>query len=126
MQRPGVPAPGGDLAGVGRKYEPAMLQQKFLFPRTFGFGRGARGASSPKPVMLKVTPAGGATVTGVLAHLDDFSVSLRDSAGEYYSWTRTPSLKVEKDDPYAAHVELLDKYTDKAIHDTVAYLETLK
>jgi cytochrome c oxidase cbb3-type subunit 3 len=119
-------SPGGDLAGVGRKYEPAMLQQKFLFPRTFGFGRGARGASSPKPVMLKVTPAAGATVTGVLVHLDDFSVSLRDGAGEYYSWTRTPSLKVEKDDPYAAHVELLDKYTDKAIHDTVAYLETLK
>src|SRR5262245_20600099 len=119
-------SPSGDLAGVGRKYEPALLQQKFLFPRTFGLGRGRRVATNPKPVVLKVTPAGGATVSGVLVHLDDFNVSLRDAAGEYYSWTRTPLLRVEKDDPYAAHVELLDKYTDKNIHDTVAYLETFK
>jgi hypothetical protein len=33
---------------------------------------------------------------------------------------------VEKNDPYAAHIELLDQYTDKNIHDVVAYLETLK
>jgi len=116
-------SPTGDLAGVGRKYEPPMLQQKFLFPRTFGFGRGARGAGNPKPVTLKVTPAGGATVSGVLVHLDDFNVSLRHAAGEYYSWKRAPALKVEKIDPYAAHVELLDRYTDKNMHDIVAYLE---
>ncbi len=119
-------SPTGDLAGVGGKYEPAMLQQKFLFPRTFGFGRGGRGAGNPKPVTLKVTPAGGATVSGVLVHLDDFNVSLRDAGGEYHSWKRSPSLKVEKSDPYAAHDELLDKYTDKNMHDIVAYLETLK
>jgi hypothetical protein len=35
-------------------------------------------------------------------------------------------VKVEKHDPYAAHEELLDEYTDKEIHDVVAYLETLK
>ena len=29
-------SPTADLAGVGSKYEPPMLQQKFLFPRTFG------------------------------------------------------------------------------------------
>lgn len=119
-------SPTGDLAGVGRKYEPPMLQQKFLFPRTFGFARGGRGISAAKPVTLKVTPAGGATVSGVLVHLDDFNVSLRDAAGDYHSWKRTPALKVEKNDPYAAHVELLDKYTDKNMHDIVAYLETLK
>jgi mono/diheme cytochrome c family protein len=117
----------GDLAGVGRKYDPVTLQQKFLFPRTFGFGRGARGGvSGPKPLMLTVTPAGKPAVTGVLVHLDDFFVSLRDGAGEYHSWKRTPDLKVEKNDPYAAHIELLDKYTDKNIHDIVRYLETLK
>lgn len=116
----------GDLAGVGRKYEPAMLQQKFLFPRTFGFGRGARAVSAGKPVTVSVTPAGGQTVSGTLVYLDDFNVSLRDRMGEYFSWKRTPNLKVEKSDPYAGHVELLDKLTDKNIHDTVAYLETLK
>ena len=37
-----------------------------------------------------------------------------------------PESKVEKHDPYAAHDALLDQYTDKNIHDVVAYLETLK
>jgi cytochrome c oxidase cbb3-type subunit III len=73
-----------------------------------------------------VTPAGEPAVSGVLDKIDDFSVSLRDASGEYHSWKRTPDLKVEKNDPYAAHIELLDKYTDKDIHDVVAYLETMK
>ena len=62
----------------------------------------------------------------MLVHLDDFNVSLRHSSGEYHSWKRIPGLKLVKNDPYAAHVELLDKYTDKNMHDIVAYLETLK
>lgn len=116
----------GDLAGIGKKYEPAALQQKFLFPKTFSLGRGGRGVSNAKPVTLKVTAPGAATVSGVLVHLDDFNVSLRDDAGEYHTWTRVPGLKVEKTDPYQAHIDLLGKYTDKNMHDIVAYLESVK
>jgi cytochrome c oxidase cbb3-type subunit III len=65
-------------------------------------------------------------VTGVLDRIDDFNVSLRDSDGEYHAWMRTPALKVKVTDPYAAHNELLDEYTDKNMHDLTAYLETLK
>ncbi len=118
-------SPTGDLAGIGKKYNPATLQQRFLFPRVTGRGRGAT-ATPSKPVTVAVTPPSGPTVTGVLVHLDDFNVSLRDSSGEYHSWKRTPELKVIKNDPFAAHIELLDKYTDKNMHDIVAYLETLK
>jgi mono/diheme cytochrome c family protein len=118
-------SPKGDLAGISTKYDPPSLQQRFLFPRTMGFGR--RSAATPsKPVMVTVTPPSGQSVSGVLDKIDDFNVSLRDSEGEYHSWKRTPGLKVEKNDPYAAHIELLDQYTDKNIHDVVAYLETLK
>ena len=116
----------GDLAGIGKKYDPVALQQKFLFPRTFAFGRGGGRAAAGKPTTLTVTPAGGKAVSGVLVHLDDFNVSLRDSSGDYFSWKRTASLKVERNDPYAGHIALLDKYTDKNIHDTVAYLESIK
>jgi len=35
-------------------------------------------------------------------------------------------MKVVKNDPLAAHIELLDKYSDKNVHDLVTYLETLK
>jgi cytochrome c oxidase cbb3-type subunit 3 len=116
----------GDLAGVGAKYDPPTLQSKFLFPRNVGFGR--RGSSAPvaKQVRITVTLANGETVTGVLDKLDDFNVSLRDAQGDYRSFTRTADVKVVKDDPYAAHVTLLDEYTDKNIHDVVAYLETLR
>jgi hypothetical protein len=35
-------------------------------------------------------------------------------------------MTIVKHDPYAPHIELLDRLTDKAMHDVVAYLETLK
>jgi len=110
-------SPEGDLAGIGRKYEPVALQQRFLFPR--------RGGGS-EPVLATVTPADGAAVSGTLVHIDDFDISLRDSAGEYHAWPRVPGLKVELRDPYAAHDELLDRYEDADIHNIVAYLEKLK
>ena len=121
-------SPTGDLAGVGKKYSPVNLQQRFLFPQGGGRGGrgGGRGVTSTKPVTVTVTPASGPPVTGVLLQLDDFNVALRDGSGEYHSFKRTPSLKVVKNDPYAAHEELLDRITDKNIHDVVAYLESLR
>jgi cytochrome c oxidase cbb3-type subunit III len=116
-------SPTGDLAGIASKYDPPTLQQRFLFPRTTNFSRGQMAVA--KPTTVTVTDANG-SVSGVLDKMDDFDISLRDSSGEYHSWKRTPSLKIEKHDPYAAHIELLDQYTDKDIHDVVAYLETLK
>ncbi len=120
----GCHSPTGDLKGIANKYEPPALQQRFLFPQGISFGRG--GVNRAKPVTVTVTPASGAAVTGVLDRIDDFDVSLRDSSGEYHSWKRVPGLKVEQHDPYAGHVALLDQYTDKNIHDIIAYLETLK
>jgi len=116
----------GDLAHIASKYDPPTLQQRFVFPQTIGFGRGASGVAKTKPTMVTVTPGSGPAVTGVLVALDDFTVALRDEAGDYRSWDRSPDLKIEKKDPYAAHIELLEQYTDKNIHDVVAYLETLK
>jgi cytochrome c oxidase cbb3-type subunit 3 len=124
-------SPTGDLAGVGTKYDPATMQATFLNPRPFG-GRGSRGpgggAGGPvaKPVTLTVTPQSGTPVTGVVLIFDDFDVAVRDAAGEYHAWKRTADLKVIKNDPYAAHDELIEKYTDKNMHDIVAYLVTLK
>jgi len=117
----------GDLKGIGRRYEPVQLQQRFLFPRVSAFGRRFGGGSPQgKSVTLEVTPAGGKTVKGVLVFIDDFNVALRDDLGEYQSWKRTPSLKVVKNDPLQFHAEMLDKYTDKNMHDITAYLESLK
>ena len=114
-------SPQGDLKGIGAKYDPVDIQQRFLFPRP-GVGRG----SNIKRVTVTVTPPSGAAVSGILDKIDDFNVSLRDSDGVYHSWTRSAAVKVKIDDPYQAHAQLLDQYTDKTMHDLTAYLETLK
>lgn len=110
-------SPSGDLAGIARKYPPFTLQQRLLFPRS---GR------NTKPSQVTVTPSSGPATTGTLVRMDDFTVSLRDSSGEYRSWQRSPGLRVDVHDPYAAHYQMLDVYTDADIHNLVAYLETLK
>jgi cytochrome c oxidase cbb3-type subunit 3 len=114
----------GDLAGIASKYDPPTLQQRLLFPRTVALGRGP--VNTPKPVTATVTTENGESISGMLVHIDDFNVALRDAAGNYHSWIRTPQLKIERHDPYAAHEALLDKITDTDIHDLVAYLDTLK
>jgi mono/diheme cytochrome c family protein len=115
----------GDLKGIGAKYDPVDMQQKFLFPKP-GFGRGRGGATGGKATMVTVTPPGGAAITGVLDKLDDFNVSLRDKDGEYHGFTRTPQTKVVVEDPYKAHGDLLERISDKNMHDVTAYLESLK
>jgi mono/diheme cytochrome c family protein len=116
-------SPTGDLAHIASRMDAPALQQRFLFP---GGGGRRGGGPAAKPVTVTVTPASGPPITGALVHLDDFNVALRDAAGEYRSFKRIPAMKVVKNDPLQAHHELLDHYTDKNMHDIVAYLETLK
>ncbi len=121
-------SPAGDLAHIASRYDPPTLQGRFLNPRPAGGGRrGGRGGDGAAPQMtLTVTTPAGETVTGRPVFLDDFDVALRDSAGTYHAWKRVPGLKVVKNDPYAAHDQLLTEYTDENMHDILAYLETLK
>jgi mono/diheme cytochrome c family protein len=118
-------SPTGDLAGYGKRYAPVDIQQRFVFPSAGG-GRG-RGGAGPRPqVTVTVTLPNRPPVSGTPVSLDDFHVAIRDASGVYHSWVRTPDVKIVKTDPYAAHVALLDRLTDKAMHDVVAYLESLK
>lgn len=117
----------GDLAGYGKRYPPLEIQQRFVFPNTAGGrGRGRGAAPSRQQVTVAVTLPDNTTVSGLLVSMDDFHVALRTQAGEYRSWTRTPAMKVVKTEPLAAHVELLDRLTNKNMYDVTAYLETLK
>jgi mono/diheme cytochrome c family protein len=103
----------GDLARIAAKYPPDELQQRFLFPRR-------------RPIAVTVRAGVAAPVSGTLDRMDDFTVSLRDSDGEYHAWKRTAGVDVQIKDPLARHYELLDQLTDPDIHNVVAYLETLK
>jgi cytochrome c oxidase cbb3-type subunit 3 len=119
-----------NLAGIGTRLTPVNIQQRFLFP--MAGGRGARGggggaqAANPTATTVTVTPVSGPALSGVLVHMDDFTVTLRDAAGIQRTVRRVPGVKVVKTNPFQFHIDLLDRITDKQMHDVVAYLETLK
>jgi len=105
-------SPTGDLAGVAKKYTPINLEARFLYPG------GTRRS-------VTVTLPSGEKVSGTLAHLDEFSVALRDGTGWYRSWP-LDKVKAEVKDPLDKHRELLRQYTDADVHNLFAYLESLK
>ncbi|PYU73514.1 MAG: hypothetical protein DMG49_06090 [Acidobacteria bacterium] len=105
-------SPTGDLAGVAGKYSPIDLQARMLYPH------------GPHSTVL-VTLSSGERIKGTLEHADDFMISLRDPSGWYRSFPRN-RVKVELQDPLAAHRELLDKLTQADVHNLFAYLQTLK
>jgi cytochrome c oxidase cbb3-type subunit III len=109
----------GDLAGLASRVQPAQLQTRMLYPR------GGRGGGQAKPTTATVTPRTGPAVSGTLEFIDDFTVGLRDAEGYYRAFSRG-SIKLEIQDPLAGHVKLLSQYTDKNLHDMLAYLVTLK
>jgi cytochrome c oxidase cbb3-type subunit III len=119
---------GGDLKGIGSKYEPITLQDKLLMPRD----RWSESSSSPPAhskaaVTVTVTFPSGESFTGNLVSIDDFTVALRDTHGVYYSFTRKQDTpRVEIHNPLKAHSDMLMRYTDADIHNLTAYLLTLK
>lgn len=105
-------SPAGDLSHIASKYKPIDLQTRIAFP------------AGAVPTVT-VTDGNGNTFTGSQVYADEFTISLRQRNGWVREWNRH-RVKVEIKDPLVAHVALLNKYTDKNIHDLLAYLETLK
>jgi cytochrome c oxidase cbb3-type subunit 3 len=133
------------LAGVAtRILEPVDLQQRMLFPGGGGRGRGGRGGRGAAPpaagpagaaaaaavdqnaITVTITPASGPAISGVLVEESDFYLTVRDGDGTTRVLRRTPGMKVVKVNPLQSHIDLLDRVSDKQIHDLVAYLETMK
>lgn len=109
------------LAGIRARVGSTVdLQQRMLFPL-----RGRASIDNPNAVTVTVTAASGATISGVLVEQSDFYVTLRQADGTIRA-VPTTGAKVATRNPLQAHIDLLDRITDKQIHDVVAYLETLK
>ena len=107
----------GDLAHIGSRYAADQLQTRFLWPAAGGEG-------SRK---VTVTLPSGQSFSGRIKHLDDFTVSIYDTSGNYHSWSREDDgVKVEVEDRLAAHRQLLDQYTDTDMHNLLAYMVALK
>lgn len=109
-----------NLAGIRARVNTTVdLQQRMLFPM-----RG-RGADNPYAIRVTVTPSSGPVLSGTLVERSDFYVTLRQADGTIRA-VPTTGAKVVTTNPLQAHIDLLDRISDKQIHDVVAYLETLK
>lgn len=105
-------SPTGDLAGIAKKYSPADLESRFLGPPN-------------DQVIAIVSLPSGQKMQGKLLHLDGFYVAILNDDGYYRSWPLR-QVKVQLRNPLAGHLELLQTYTDKDIHNVFSYLETLQ
>jgi cytochrome c oxidase cbb3-type subunit 3 len=105
-------SPSGDLAGVAKKYTPADLQARFLYP-------------TDVPKTATVTTSSGGQFKGTLAYQDQFTIAIKDADNWYHSWPAN-EVKVQIHDPLVAHLELLHRYKNADVHNLFAYLETLK
>lgn len=114
-------SPTGDLAGVAGKYSSIELEAHMLYP---GHRRRDPGGAKFQTNVVVTLPSG-EQIKGELVHADDFVVGLRDASGWYRSFSRD-SVKVEIQDPLAAHRDLLPKLTQTEVHNLFAYLESLK
>lgn len=120
-------SPTGDLAHIASKFDPTALEGRFLYPNYNPYGMGP----PPDPRAQKrvtVTLPSGVSYSGVLVHIDDFTVALREDSGAYRSWVLDDAkgIRVEVHDPLAQHLKLLRQYSDSDMHNLLAYLETLK
>jgi len=128
-------SPTGDLAGIATKVDEAKALQNYWVVGGGGGGRGGRGGRGGQPaetsdrrtVTATVTLANGEKVTGQLARLDNFFVTLLLDDGRLRTIRREGALpKVEVKDPLEFHRNLPAMLTDKDMHDVTAYLATLK
>ena len=104
-----------DLVGIASKYQGDELQQRWLDPQ----GQSA-------DVFVTITVSIGQKYSGKLKHLDEFSVSLYDSQGNYRSFMLSSKATVEIQDHLDGHRKLLEQLSDTDMHDVTTFLETLK
>jgi cytochrome c oxidase cbb3-type subunit III len=105
-------SPSGDLAHIATKFTGLALLEQMLYP---------------KNVKTKVTvkTATGQSYDGILEYQDEFHIGMKDSFGTYHSWPVT-AVTFKVDNAVDQHVEIMSRYTDKDMHDVLAYLQTMK
>jgi len=114
----------GDLSGLAtRMPAPVDVQQRLLFPAR---RPGTPAAPSRSELTVTITAPSGPAQTGVVVIEDDFYITFRDASGTVRVVKKAPGVKIVTTDGLQAHRELLDRISDKNIHDLVAYLVGLK
>ena len=103
---------------ASRFRSPDQLQRGWVWPN--------RTDDNSLAITATVKTPNGATVTGRVAQISDFRVTLIDSKGGKHVIDREPGVNVETNDPLAPHQSMIANLKDEDMHNVTAYLETLK
>ena len=121
---------GGDLAGIGSRYDPKTIQNLIVSGSGGRVRRRSAGAAAlptaPAPTVTVTFPSG-QILKGELDHISAFVVAFREPDGTYKSVARHGSIpKVVVTNPVQWHLDMLPQWRDADIHNLTAYLVTLK
>jgi cytochrome c oxidase cbb3-type subunit 3 len=117
----------GDLAGIGAKYADVRTLQGAMLSGGVAARQGYAGLPESARKTVTVTMRTGETVKGQLDQIDDFTVALTDSDGNYHSYVRHgDNPRVTISNPLQPHFAMLRNFKDEDIHNLTAYLVTLK
>jgi cytochrome c oxidase cbb3-type subunit 3 len=120
----GCHSAGGDM----KTFVGSMKDQKKLQSTWVSGGRGSGELTPKRTPTAEVTLPSGEQVSGLVARMDEFLITLQLPDGTQRSFDRISGAdpKIVIHDPMERHRQMLGEYSDKDIHDVTAYLETLK
>ncbi len=115
----------GDFAHIGSRLDAKTLQDNIVSGGATSLLGFPLPTAPPQTVM--VTPTSGAVVTGTLVDVDDFHVTLIDTAGNRRTFLRDgPSPQVEIHNPLQAHLDRVREWDDADLHNVTAFLKSQK
>lgn len=102
------------FAHIGSKFRsPEQLQRNWIWPAAAG-------------TMTANVTVSGQTISGRVAQISDFRITIVDSSGKPHAIDRGPDVAVQLKDPLSAHREIVMSLANDDMHNVTAYLETLK
>jgi cytochrome c oxidase cbb3-type subunit III len=107
------------FAHIGSKFRsPQQLQRNWIWP--------ANSADNSLSPTATVKMANGQTISGRVAQVSDFRITLVDREGKTRVIDRDAGVSVQIKDPLAPHQELMMTLSNDDMHNVTAYLNSLK
>jgi cytochrome c oxidase cbb3-type subunit 3 len=97
---------------------PDQLQRSWIWP--------TRPIDNSLAITATVKQHHGATISGRVAQVSDFRITLISADGQTHAIDRRPGVHLQMKDPLAPHQALVNSLRNDDMHNVTAYLETLK
>jgi cytochrome c oxidase cbb3-type subunit 3 len=110
----------GQFAHIGSAFSPKSLQDNIVSAGATGM-LGALLPTAP-PRTVTVTLRSGEVISGDLVSIDDFSLTVKSSAGRRTFLRDGDDPRLEIKNPLQAHLDMLRNWNDRDLHNLTAFL----